>query len=109
MNATPTPPAWLTGCAECVRLVAWLDRLLVDDGVLAQRDLDDWLEHAVDDHLAQVPGYRADCEECRTWQELSTVQQEGRGDGSTARMLVRADLRHRTRHVITARWPPDNR
>lgn len=97
-------PGWMTGCAMCTAMVAEFDAMLAVDGVVPQADLLLWQQHAVEAHLAQLPGYQEDCPGCRDWRALSVVPQEQDRDGSIAKAFTALDLQHRATHVLARRW-----
>jgi hypothetical protein len=100
----PQPlPGWVTGCATCMALVAEFDAMLGLDGVVPQSDLDVWLRHAVQAHLAHLPDYQANCSGCQGWREWSVSPQEQ----DWARNLTALDLHHRAKHVLAGWWGPE--
>ena len=97
---SPTLPGWMTGCAVCMEMVAEFDAMIAVDSVVPQADLVVWQRHAVQAHLAQLPGYRQDCSGCDGWREWSVSPQEP----EWASALTALDLQHRAMHVLVGRW-----
>lgn len=96
----PTLPGWMTGCAVCMGMVAEFDAMIAVDSVVPQADLVVWQRHAVEAHLAHLPGYQTDCSGCQGWREWS-VSPQGPEWAST---LTALDLQHRAMHLLVGRW-----